>query len=499
MSFYLAKRHHFFMLAMGLLIALVLPGMAQDQPLPAPAVSSAQAVDNTSARFVYEAVPGADGYALFVLEGSEDTPRLLQESKELAMVYSQEAAGRALRFVLAAYQTAGDGQHRYGALSQVYPIYLRDALFIRGLRQTQEGVQISYSKSGSATGYLIERAKEGGDFQQIALLEGQESLEYLDKDAEAGNVYLYRVAPLRKVDGLNGIGAISKEYRVEIILHNHLPAPVITSLLPLDNNTASLQFEPVSGASAYALFRYAPVLGTYEWLQEIKDTKIVLTEPSPGLVHSYALAAQATQDGVLSYGSFSPPFAVFMRNAPAITSIRQISASKVEITWKEDPRAEAYRLVRLDAQDGIEIQVGRGRETSMVDQIPETAPGTNLAYRLSSYVSSPLDQSPLDGALSKTSLLYVPGQARLRSIAWQEQNMLALSWHSVYGANAYVLYTADAEHGSYTRQKTSLIPYASLNMDELGWPGFIKIAVVIGYGNEQIEVTISEAFAVPAR
>lgn len=143
--------------------------------------------------------------------------------------------------------TAEDGKGHISVLT----IYDEETVLDTPVVKTtndEYGVKITWNKIQNAQGYYVYRKEDSGDYQKIATINKQTTLNYVDKNVVSGKDYTYTVGAYNKS------GNYATTYYNEGTTVKYIEAPKITGL----SATASgikINWSESAGAECYRVFR----------------------------------------------------------------------------------------------------------------------------------------------------------------------------------------------------------------------------------------------------
>ena len=148
-----------------------------------------KSISNTSSgvKITWGKVSGADKYRVYRKTSKSDWRYIGTTSKTY---YTDKTAksGTKYYYAVKARNEAGNSSLS-GSLSKYY---LADPI-LKSPSSTKNGVNLKWTKTAGAQGYIIYRKTEGGSYKKLKTEKGVSNLSYVDKSAKKGKKYTYKV------------------------------------------------------------------------------------------------------------------------------------------------------------------------------------------------------------------------------------------------------------------------------------------------------------------
>lgn len=219
-----------------------------------------------------------------------------------------------------------------GALT---PITFLDKPVIAGVTNTAAAIEVGWSPVENADSYLLER-KDTNNTAWVALatLAG-DVVSYADANVTAGVKYYYRVraqnAPAKVLSARSAAAGLKR-----------LDAPT-KPMATVEGDGVLIRWVPCAGASGYRIYR--KVEGTESW--ELRATVAgasaegwVDASMPNGSLCSYAVAGYSGA----SESALSDAVDTRFLAAPAVKSLKRLSKTSYQVTWKKNAQATGYQL-----------------------------------------------------------------------------------------------------------------------------------------------------------
>lgn len=208
-------------------------------------------------------------------------------------------------------------------------------------------MELSWSESAGADGYMVYRSADGGrNYMPIHQVKTEEALSYQDTQISHNAVYTYYVSAYKMVDDIMSFSVASDEIKY----YTPLDTPVISSVKPVSYDTLQIQWNAVEGAAGYQLFKSDKENGEYKCIAEITDAGTTVYNNAGcecgKTYYYYVKACQVTEFETL-YGEASA--IVSGRTNPNGTSLSGSSTegnTKVTLSWKKVSGAQGYEVYK---------------------------------------------------------------------------------------------------------------------------------------------------------
>jgi len=152
----------------------------------------------------------------------------------------------------------------------------------------------------------------------------------------------------------------------------------------LSSTKVNVSWNAVSGATGYEVFRSTSKDGTYSKTGAVTATN----RDCPGLTawttYYFKVRAYTSVGGKKLYGDFSNAVSVMpIGNAPRSVQAQVVSATKIKLTWMEQPGATGYEVYRSTSKDGTYTKLGA--VTSPERECPGLTTGTRYYFKVRAY------------------------------------------------------------------------------------------------------------------
>ena len=210
---------------------------------------------------------------------------------------------------------------------------------------TDNGVQVKWSKVSGYSSYNVYRStSENGTYSYLASVTGG-TTKYVDKTAQGGKTYYYKVRPYKKTDGKTSYATWSDAAKVVVLGDTKLTAE------PKSGVTMKLSWTAVSGATSYEIYRATSASGPYTYVKATTGTSTSDTGLTAGTRYYYMVRAKKTVNGVAQYSKYSAAVAVALAT-PSMESATFTSGKGVTLKWTKASGADRYNVYKYNTSTG---------------------------------------------------------------------------------------------------------------------------------------------------
>ena len=151
---------------------------------------------------------GADGYRIYRKKagssGKYKCIGLVTSAKTTTYTDTTAKVGVTYKYTVCAFWETdgyeGDGSYNKSGL-RVNTKLKKPSLKKLTLLSSSNAIRLSWSKTAGATGYIVYRKAAGGSWVRVASISGKANVTYVDRDAEKGVRYQYKVKAYRMRSG----------------------------------------------------------------------------------------------------------------------------------------------------------------------------------------------------------------------------------------------------------------------------------------------------------
>ena len=289
------------------------------------------------------------------------------------------------------------------------------------LKNTKNGVNISWTKNNNATSYRVYKKVDGTN-KWVRLKTVKSSvLSYVDKTATSSQKALYCV---RAVENEN---LSSFETNKSIIF---LSEPTVSAA---KNSTKGIKiyWNKISGAQKYRIYR--KVNGS-KWakIAEVSSKNITYTDKNVKAGTKYDYTVRAIAENHLS--SYNKGAATYCVNHPVLKSVSP-ATNGLKISWNKVAKADNYSVYRKNAE-GKWVKIHTTKNNSTLSYTDKSlASGNNYTYTVVAWYKKAKSGYDTNGLTGKYFASPILNSARCI-----KSKNITLGWSGVDGADYYLIY-----------------------------------------------------------
>lgn len=423
----------------------------------------------------WNAVKGAGGYAVYRRSGSSGWTLIGSSTTTSYVDRSKLTNGTTYYYTVRAHKGSWDTAYSNRYNSKYWTSY--DTTGVRAVHtatpslkktttNTESGINISWSPVSGVGGYAVYRKASGGSW---AMIGHTSSTSYTDKTAAEGKDYYYTVRAYRgsfSTADANKYGAVYwSSYDSSGVKANFIKTPDLSGLT-ISDNTRTVSWSKVSGASGYVVYRKVEG-GSWDRIGATTGTKYEdKAALSNGKVYYYTVRAyRGSLNTALANQYDGRYWSYFDRNGVKTSSLgipvlkeTNAASSGIQVRWNSVPGASGYAVYRKTA-GGSWGCIGNTTSTSYIDRSGMTN-GKVYYYTVRAYKGSFNTAkanrykaefwSGYDSDGIKGRFTAIPS---LKSVTVSSSGR-TISWNSVSGVSGYAVYRKPAG-GSWAMIGTS--------------------------------------------
>ncbi len=303
---------------------------------------------------------------------------------------------------------------------------------ITEVKNTTEGVKVTWKKVAGADRYTLYRKGEG-DSKWTSLGTIKTANARIDKAAESGKKYSYTVIARK--------GSYKSSYISKGVSVNVLTSPVIDSIYCTDNGIY-LKWSEINGAESYVIYRrgaggkWAPLAEQTADKTEFTDTTMTAGKTYAYTVMAKNSLAQSAYNGGKTY-RFLP--------ATNLSSVKNDS-NGLKLSWKASEYASGYKIYRKSDNESkwSEVAVLKDKtKTSYTDTTVKN--GKAYSYTLVAFCGKYQSAYNEEG---KTNGFVSPPAAQF---AAKSGTGYHVEWNKVKYATHYYVYRSESENGPWKK------------------------------------------------
>ncbi|MFP3155639.1 amidohydrolase family protein [Lachnospiraceae bacterium ZAX-1] len=180
-------------------------------------------------------------------------------------------------------------------------VNLADAI-VKKTSQTTTSIKLEWSKVTGAKGYVIKRASsKNGSYKTLTTISKAATIKYTDSKLKSGTIYYYQIIPYSVVNGKNTL--LKKPAIIKLATKPGTPKPEVKA----GNNSVTIKWEKVRGASGYEISRSTSKDGKYTVVKKGNILKFTNKNLKANKAYYYKVRAFKEVDKKTIYSSWSAP------------------------------------------------------------------------------------------------------------------------------------------------------------------------------------------------
>ncbi len=213
-------------------------------------------------------------------------------------------------------------------------------------------------------------------------------------------------------------------------------------------NTVSIQWEPVSGATGYRVYRYDTNKQSFQPMLDTTGPSCTLRDLAAGESVRIQIKAFHEADGKTDWSDASPVLtAVTTPNVPTALTQKSAASDKVTLTWKASTGATGYQIYQYDSASGSYKKVATSARTTCI--VSALKPSTE--YRFTVRALYKVADDTIESGDSAVCTAHT-GPAKVTGLTQTDTTTqgYTLSWKKSANATGYRIYTVDSKTGKTT-------------------------------------------------
>jgi fibronectin type 3 domain-containing protein len=294
---------------------------------------------------------------------------------------------------------------------------------------TSTGVQVTWSKTTGATGYIVYRKTGSEKWTALKTVTSVTTVSYLDTAAKAGTTYYYTVKAYA------GSNKSNKSSFVTDVSIKYLAQPTVT--LTNTSTGVKISWTESAGAGGYYVYRKAP--GDKKWTLINKASNLSYTDTTAkaGTTYYYTVKAYSGK----TYSSYVTDKTIKRLTQPVVT-LSNVTKG-VKISWKKITGAGGYYVYRKAPGDKKWTLINKASNLSYTDTTAKA--GTTYYYTVKAYSGKTYSSYVTDKTIKRLTQPTVTLSNVTKGVK--------ISWKKITGATGYIVYRKTAS-GSWSRIKT---------------------------------------------
>jgi len=222
-------------------------------------------------------------------------------------------------------------------------------------------------------------------------------------------------------------------------------------VLALTENSISLTWNAVNGASGYNIYRSSSRNGTYEKMNvnALTDTEFTDTSVSSNVLYYYTVSAivngvESTRSDAVSAATILPK--------PNSVQINEFNDTTVTLAWSMVNGAVSYNVYRSTSENGVYTKANTNAISTTSFTDTSALQVTTYYYKVCA-VSNGVEGT-LSNPVSVTTLKAAPANVQASTVT---DSSIKLTWNVTNGASGYNIYRSVNSNSGYEKINTGLI------------------------------------------
>ncbi len=300
------------------------------------------------------------------------------------------------------------------------------------LKNTNQGVKISWKADSSAEKYRVYRKKSGDKTWKILYNATADETSYIDKTVKNGTKYLYTVR------GYNYVGW--GNYNSKGVEITHVGTPKATA--KNTSNGIYLKWTKIAGAEKYSIYRQTD--GSSKWTLIDTTQKTTFTDKTTKSGTKYYYRVRAVANGNMSGYEVVDTYYL---STPKPSSVKNAS-SGATVTWKKVTGAQGYKVYRKTGSGDWKLiaTTTNNKKFSYTDKTAKS--GKTYYYSVQAYSNK--TTSTYDKTGLKLKYLAAPKAKTKVNVT-----SIKISWDKVSSAKEYAIYRKSSGESKWKKITTT--------------------------------------------
>jgi len=248
--------------------------------LARPVVTASNVASTGKIKLTWKAIDGATGYEVYRATSKDGTYHLLNTVTSTSYTNKSAQAGKTYYYKVRAVCDVAAAKSAYSAVDTITCDLARPVVTASNVASTGK-VKLTWKAIDGATGYEVYRAtSKDGTYH---LLNTVTSTSYINKSAQAGKTYYY------KVRAVCDVAAAKSAYSAVDTITCDLARPNVAAALK--NGKPYLGWDAVEGATGYEIYRATAKDGPYTKLNTVTGTVYHNVSATGGTTYYYRVRA----------------------------------------------------------------------------------------------------------------------------------------------------------------------------------------------------------------
>lgn len=315
---------------------------------------------------IWDKSEGAEGYTIYRKNGTEDIAVAEFQGDETTLFLDEEVQNnKKYQYTVVAHK----GIYRSSFTYRTSKVYIT-APTLKKTKNYNGYVKVYWDKTKTADKYRVYRKTDSADWEYLDTVSKKYST-FKDDSVKNGGKYIYTV---RAVDGKYNSG-----YDREGVKANYVSTPKDIELKNYYSNSIKVEWDKVSGAEKYIVYRKDTKNDSFTKIAETKSRQFKDTDIVNGRKYTYSIKVKGENTGTSGYSKNSKITAL---KRPTEIKL-SCTPSGVNISWTKMSSATGYRIYRKvkgSSDWDLIKKINSGSTTSYTDE--KVKDGKTYSYRV---------------------------------------------------------------------------------------------------------------------
>jgi fibronectin type 3 domain-containing protein len=416
--------------------------------LYAPEGLNAVSKSKSSITLSWDSVSGASHYYIFRSSSVSGTFQKIADVNTSYYTNKALKKGTTYYYKVKAVNSLGESGYSYVLKAKVgsssNSLSRPSGLTAKAESKTQ--ISLKWNYVSNADEYYIYRATSAsGTYTKIASASGT---SYADNNLSENTSYYYKIQAVNNTTQSEYSTAVAMKTQTSV-----LAAPANLRVSSVNGAKVSLEWNSVTNATSYNVYRSSSSSGTYTKMLTVSATSYTDSSLSNNTTYYYKVKAvnNSSESDYSSVATATTGSNNSDLDSPDDLTAESYGDDEITLDWDSVDDAEYYYIYRSTSSSGTYDMIERVDETSYTDE--DLRDDTTYYYKVKAYdghdtsdFSSSAHASTGDG--SGNNDLDAPDDLTISDVS---HDSISLEWDSVSDADKYYVYRSDSSSGDYNR------------------------------------------------
>lgn len=417
--------------------------------------SSIQSKSSTSIQLDWKKQEGVTGYEIQRSTSSASgfaTVATIGNSATISWTDEKLSSGVTYYYRIRTYTTSGS-KTKYGTWSSVEAGATMARPNIVSIKsENNKKLKLTWDRMENAVNYEVYRStSKNGTYKKVNTVNGINNYSYIDTVSE-GKKYYYKIRCIGMIDNTT----VYSDYS-EIVSAKTAELVKETAAVAKDSESLRISWKALEGVGGYTIRRSTSKNGKYKLIATIyKPTTSYYDDDTvtADKTYFYKIQTYNYNNGVKGYSGYGSVFSGKTVKKASISTIENLSSTKLKITWKKVSGANGYRVYRSTSKGGSYKRIktiSSGSTTSYTDT--DLKSGTTYYYKVRA--RNKVNGKTGYGTYSTVRSAKAIKKASIATVEGYSVSKITIKWNTVSGNNGYNIYRSTSEKGTYKKIGTA--------------------------------------------